>query len=565
MKNSFISLIAGVFLLSGCVDLNLNPLTQGSSENWFSNAQETEMALNALYGTNYWYFDASRVYNSDRWTDDWNQRDYMYDYLKGEISSKWSDAATHYAHFYQAVARANTILESVDRASDVLTQDQVNQYRGEASFFRAVAYSYLTFLYGNVPFYTKYITLEESYKMTNTPKATVLEQVYKDFDVAIKYLPDSYAGLKRVTKGAAYAFKARTALWNSDWSICAEAAKGCMATGEFDLESDFATVFLPETKNSKENIFYVVRDESLGLVSPSIKSFLPRCAGAGANAQPSIDLMCAFLCTDGKTIDKSPLYNPLKPYENRDPRLKATLVEPGSKLLGYTVDPRPWVKTVTNNVGQVIANKDNRLVDQYTAYNGLYLRKGVSEDWLGDFTHQGNIVIMRYADVLLMLAEAKCELGEVDEEAQEAINKVRARAYGVDYRLTSKYPAVTTTDQAEFRANVRIERRMELAWENHRFFDLIRWRVAEKACTKPMVGLNIDLLKKADETNWFFPVEPIPTVDESGIVDLRNTILDKNCFYQVAFGVFDGSKQYLFPFPADELIVCPNLVQNENY
>ncbi|MCI2082846.1 MAG: RagB/SusD family nutrient uptake outer membrane protein [Bacteroidales bacterium] len=567
MKKALLSTIfAGMLLfVSGCVDLNLNPLTEGSTENWFSNSQEIEMALNELYGTNYWYFDSYRMYNSDRWTDDWNQREYVYDYLKGEVSSTWGDTEAHYKRFYQAVARANTILASVERASDILTEEQVDQYRGEAAFFRAVAYSYLTFLYGDVPFYTEYITLDEAYKMAKTPKATVLEQVYKDFDTAIEYLPDSYSGVKRITKGAAYAFKARTALWNSDWSVCKAAAEGCIATGEFALESDYSTLFLPETKKTRENIFYLVRDESLGLVSPSLKSFLPRSVGANATAQPSIELMCAYLCTDGKTIDKSPLYNPLKPFENRDPRLSATILEPGGTLMGYTIDPRPWVKTVTNDLGQSIKNKDNRTVDQYAAYNGLTLKKGVSEDWLVDFKNQANIVVMRYADVLLMLAEAKCELGEVDEEAQKAINMVRARAYGVDYRMTSKYPAVKTTDQAEFRTDVRIERRMEFAWENHRFFDLIRWRVAEKACNKPMVGLSIDKLKAADETNWFFPTDVIPTVDENGTVDLENTILGKNCFVQIAFGTFDAGKQYLFPFPADEMTICPNLVQNDGY
>lgn len=565
MKKLLISFFTGIFLVTGCVDLDLNPLTEGSSENWFSNAQEVEMALNELYGENYWYFDAYRLYNSDRWTDDWNQREYVYDYLKGEVSSTWGDSERHYKRFYQIVARSNTILEGIDKAASELTESQIMQYKAEASFFRAVAYSYLTFLWGNVPFYTEWISLDEAYAKGNTSKETVLEQVYKDFDTAIQSLPSSYSGVRRITRGMAYAFKARTALWNSDWSICAEAAKGCMDTGEFELESDFATVFLPETKSSKEYIFYVPRSESLGSVSPSLKSFLPRVMGGTANAQPSLDLFCSFLCTDGRPIDESPLYDPSRPFENRDPRLKETFIEFGETVLGYQIDPRPWVTKVTNADGNSISNKDNRTVDQYAAYNGLNLKKGVSADWLGDYTHSGNIVVMRYADVLLMYAEAKCELGEIDDEAREAINRVRARAYGVDYRMVSSYPAVTTENQAEFRSAIRIERRMELAWENHRFFDLVRWKIAEKALNKPMVGLSIEKLKAADESNWFFPTDVLPAVDADGVVDLRNTIMDKNCFVQIAFGTFDASKQYLFPFPANEKLICPNLVQNEGY
>lgn len=568
MKKPITAFFASIALLCGCVELDLNPLTDGSSENWFSNAEEIEMALNELYGEDYWYFDAYRLYNSDRWTDDWNQREYVYDYLKGEVSSTWSDAARHYDNYYAAVARSNTILEGIDNAKDALTEDQINQYRGEACFFRAIAYSYLTFLWGDVPFYTSWISLDEAYAMTNTPKETVLEQVYEDFDTAIEYLPNSYNDVKRITQGMAYAFKARTALWNSEWELCKEACQGCMDTGEFSLESSFADVHLPETKGSSEHIFYIPRSASLGSESPSLKSFLPRVMGGTATAQPSLDLFCAFLCTDGKTIDKSDVYDPLHPFENRDPRLKETFIEWGEEVLGYTIDARPWVTKVTNASGSSVTNKDNRTVDSYAAYNGMNLKKGLSDDWL-DLNHEGNIVIMRYADVLLMFAEAKCELGEIDDDACEAINRVRARAYGVNYRLTTMYPALTTDlSQDDFRTNVRIERRMEFAWENHRFFDLIRWRVAEKALNKPMVGLSIELLKNytsSEDDSWFFTEDLIPTVDEDGIVDLENTIVGQNCFVQIAFGVFDASKQYLFPFPADEILVCPNLVQNEGY
>lgn len=567
MKHYILSLFASFFILTGCVELNLNPLTDGSSENWFSSVEEIEMALNELYGEDYWYFDTYRYYNSDRWTDDWNQREYVYDYLKGEVSSTWGDTKKHYGRFYKAVARANTIIEGVGKFSENLTRQQINQYLAEASFFRAVAYSYLIFLYGDVPFYTEWISLDEAYAKGKTPKKDILEQIYTDFDTAISHLPSSYNGLKRVTRGAAYAFKARTALWNSDWDICAKACRGCISTGEFELEKDFSKAVSTETKGSREFIFYIPRSAALTPIDKlsKVTSYYPRILGGTANAQPSIDAFCAFLCDDGKTIDKSSVYDPIHPFEHRDPRLKASFVEFGTELLGSVIDPRPWVTTVTKN-GTSVKNKDNRVIDEYAAYNGLTLRKGVTEDWVDDKTHTGDIVIMRYANIFLMLAEAKCELGEIDDEAREAINKVRARAYGVDFRSES-YPAVTTSDQDEFRTTVRIERRMELMFENHRFFDIIRWRIAEKALDKPMVGImpsKLKLVEKGDESAWFFPETPVPTVDKDGVVDLKNTILGKNCFYQVAFSTFN-ERQYLFPFPAEEILICPNITQNEGY
>ncbi len=567
MKKLFISIIAVLALLTSCVDLERHPLTDGSSENWFNNAQEVEMALNELYGENYWYMDTYRLYNTDRWTDDWHQRTTVYDFLKGEVSSTWTDAERHYKRYYQAVARANTIISGIEKAKSNLSQDQINQYTAEACFFRAVAYSYLTFLWGDVPFYTDYVDLDDAYQQGKTDKKVILEQIYKDFGVAVDYLPSSYASVKRITKGAAYAFWARTALWNQDWAKVVETAEACIATGEFALEADFEKLFWSETKSNPEFVFFVPRAAGLTLPEdlPSLKSFMPRIMGGTATANPSIELFSSFICSDGKTIDQSSVFDPDDPWKNRDPRLAATIVEPGTKLLGYTIDPRPWVKEVENNEGQKVKNKDTRSVDEHAAHNGLNLRKGISPDWMDDKTSTHNVVVMRYSNVLLMLAEAKCELGQIDDEALNAINQVRARAWKCGVNEINKYPAVTTKDQAEFRTQIRLERRMEFAWENHRFFDLMRWRIAEKALTKSMMMLNKDKLKNvAKDGAWFFSAGVYPEVDKDGIVDAK-VLEGKNCFTQEAFGVFDASKQYLFPFPADVMEVCPNIMQNPNY
>src|SRR5699024_10918210 len=133
-----------------------------------------------------------------------------------------------------------TILASLDNAAGVVTEDKLNQFRGEASFFRAAFYSYLIFLYGDVPFVTDYITIEEAFETGRTDKEVILEQIYKDFDVAIANLPESYgSGLKRVTKGAAYAFKARTATWMLDYQTARDAAKACIDLGVYSLHADF--------------------------------------------------------------------------------------------------------------------------------------------------------------------------------------------------------------------------------------------------------------------------------------------------------------------------------------
>ncbi len=156
-----------------------------------------------------------------------------------------------------------------------------------------------------MPFYTDYVALEDAYLQGKTDKEIILEQVYEDFGVAVEHLPSSYSGIKRITKGTAYAFWARTALWNQDWAKAVETAEACIATGEFSLEPDFSTLFYSETKTSPEFVFYVPRAAGLTLTDdlPSLKSFMPRIMGGTGTANPSIELFSSFICSDGKPID----------------------------------------------------------------------------------------------------------------------------------------------------------------------------------------------------------------------------------------------------------------------
>ena len=117
--------------------------------------------------------------------------------------------------------------------------------------------------------------------------------------------------------------------------------------------------------------------------------------------------------------------------------------------------------------GKMIANKDSKggSDSKNCSYNGCCLKKGAQADWRLRLYNDNPIILMRYADVLLMYAEAKIELNQIDDEVLACINDVRARAYKVKRSETSAYPAITVTDQAALRRIVRRERRVELAWE----------------------------------------------------------------------------------------------------
>ena len=163
-----------------------------------------------------------------------------------------------------------------------------------------------------------------------------------------------------------------------------------------------------------------------------------------------------------------------------------TIVEHGTQHLGVVYEPHFDVTQVYNaREGAMVTNNDSRSYkitlssNQYASYNGLVLKKHIDEDWLGTFQAENDKLLLRYADVLLIYAEAKIELGEIDATVLDAMNQVRARAYKVAPTATSSYPAITETSQDKLRSILRVERRMEFAFENLRLYDIWRWRIAE--------------------------------------------------------------------------------------
>jgi hypothetical protein len=559
-------LIIPLLFTPGCVDMDLHNPSAASSGNWYSNETEILMSLNDLYQHGQgWFFEMNRLFHTDRWTDDWNQRETTYPFTAGTITGESADTENAWANLYKGVARANSIIISLDQATDI-TKTRLEQFEGEARFFRAVYYSYLVFLYGDIPFYTDYLSADESYNVGRTDKNIVLTQIYKDFDRAAELLPvNDNSSIRRVTKGAALAFKARTAIWFLDWEKAAEAAGDCINLDVYSLHPDFGELFLSKTKTSPEMIFALPRSTEYKTTLTS-NSFYPRCAGGTATAQPSWELFCSFTCTDGLPIDKSPLFDLQNPFKNRDPRCAYTFVEFGTAHLGFIYDPSPAATQVLNlSTGRLVTNTDSKTNNQYAAYNGMALKKWVDEEWADDKLTEANQIIMRYADVLLMYAEAKMELNEIDASVLNTINQIRARAYKTQVGETSKYPAVTETDQAKLRTIIRTERRVELAWENKRWFDLMRWRLCETALRRPVYALPTKegLQKNYDNGDYFFPKGVLPSIDENGLVDF-SAMYATGKIWAVIPRNFQ-SRQYLFPIPVKERMVNKSLTQNPEY
>lgn len=568
-KNIYIAALS-ILLLASCQNsLDLYPLAEPSAEKWYSNETEIQLALNDLYRIEFWQWDEDGT-SVNYISDDGFYRQTLTPVKAGTVTSQWAFSTTLWRNSYKAIARANRAIVALNSPE---TKAKVNQakldvYLAEARLHRAAQYAKLVNKFGDVVYSDNVISIEEAYTKGRTDKKTVSAKIYEDFDYAIANLPASYAAsaVKRATKGVAMALKARFALYEKDYKVASDAAKACMDLNQYVLHSDYANLFLQSTKNSREVIFSVPRSLELKVTTGPTSDIISRNSGGFAAANPSWDLFCSYLCIDGKTIDKSPLYDPRNPFKNRDPRCTATIVEFGQPHLGFIYDPHPNALQVTRlSTNTKVTNNDNRANAQFASFNGLIWKKGVDDSWLlNGRLIESEQIIVRYADVLLMYAEAKIEQNQIDKSVLDAINSVRARAYKVALTATTSYPAITTTNQAELRRELRMERRMELAFEGLRYMDIVRWRIAGKVLNRPIYGMldPVDLRSKVVDKNlWFFP--GTPRIDEDGTPDFSE--MEKTGLIKNLVPTTWNDRQYLWPIPTAEIQINSNMKQNDGY
>jgi hypothetical protein len=565
MKKVRITIWMMMFLvLTKCSDLDLNPTSEVSTNTFFSNDSELEIAINDLYKK--FLFKVDR----NEWTDDyWLRGQPTNDITAGSINSETGFVETYWSHLYKGIARTNVLLKEMAEVEADITPALYSRIEGEARFLRAYFYSILISHYGDVIFYTGNPSLDAAYDLTRTDDVQIKEFIYAELDAAAELLPESYTSseLKRATKSAAWGIKARTALYMGDYAIARDAAKNVIDLGIHQLHPNYEELFHKASANHSEIIFSIPNSAVLGEVSHSLgdtRNIITRNSGGFGAWIPTWSMVDIYETTDGLTIDESPLYDPHQPFQNRDPRMTMSIVPFGEDWLGYRYQPHPDSLTVfSSKEGKKVSNLDNRKVAQFASYTGFVWKKGVEyQSWGIDKLPENDVMILRYADILLTYAEAKIELNEIDQSVRDAINAVRARAYQVPVTQVADYPEIISADQAGLRAVLRRERRVEVVTEGLRYMDLIRWRIAEKALNTKLVGLrNPD---DQDRNQWPFTDVALPEIDEDGVVK-HDAILNAGFAQLRATYVFDPNRQYLWPIPANERILNPNLSQNPGY
>ncbi len=548
---SFISsLVLTALLLSACSDalLNTSPLDQPSDQTFFSNGAELQMAVNAAY--RHLQFQISTVpvdMGVDAASDiAWVRQDWsgLQTIGKGAADSQTSYFFQLWRNYYQGIARTNNLLQNMDRAKANTDAALYSRVEGEARFLRAFFYHKLIEYFGDVPLITKVQTLEDT-QMARTPKAEVVDFILKELDTAASLLPATYgnADKGRATKGAALALKARVALYNKKYDVAAAAAKQVMDSNVYSLHPDYAGLFTYAGENSPEVILKYAYLEGVETHQASQYGFTRMTAGWSVLI-PQQGLVDSYEAIDGLTIDKSPLYDPANPFKNCDPRLAATIVTPGSQFGPYRFETHPDSNKAWNYTTKTyVANTD--VTNAYASFSGYNLRKWMdTADLTRIKASELDFILIRLAEVLLTYAEAKIEQGQIDQSVYDAINKVRTRA---------GMPAISTgKSQAELRQIVRRERKVELAFEGLRLFDLRRWGIADQALNQPVMGRPKREYKAAY----------VPVFDANGIphYDAYADALRK-----VEDRTYVAARGNLWPIPQEEIDINLLVSQNPGY
>lgn len=492
-----ISLFAGISLFTACDSwLDVDPTDKYSADTFWKTEEHASAGLSGCYRVLH-PWRGTYSFELDMITSNaipYNEVGGVQAIGKGEhlsttplIVNLWSDC-------YRGIGRTNTFLDNI---GNVQIDESLNaRMTGEAKFLRAFFYSYLVNFYGGVPLILEAPNSEKHASLPRDTKEAVFNQVIKDLTEAADVLPLSYSGSDqgRVTKGAALALKARMLLYNEKWSEAAITSKNVIDLGIYNLFDDYRHMFMEENKHHVEAIF-------------NIESALPDFqTGFDANIfrlnrpAPLKELVDTYLMTDGKPINESPLYDVNQPYKNRDPRLLYSIT-----CIGYPYNGKPITKqeVMTTGFGQ----------KKYTTYKDNETIPLVERSAF-------NVIMIRYAEVLLTYAEAQNEANGPDESVYNAINQIRKRI-GVDM---PEIPRGLTKEQ--MREVIRLERRVELALEGLYYFDALRWKTIEQE---------------------------------------NNRAMHNSDGVEIVIRKFNPARDYLWPIPYNQIVQNPNLVQNPNW
>lgn len=456
-KIYLLGVVLVVISLISCDDFlsNNKPQSFMSKDNFFQTGEEMQQAINGAYsnlqniyssGGNFWMIAEMRSDNTtfqhnsdDRGDSEYEKADYFQLYDSNPlVESIWQQS-------YFGIAQCNQILDQVDTAN--ITDDEKNQFRGQAKFIRALYYFNLVRLYGGVPLVLEAINSpDETFSFTESGRAAaddVYTQIINDANDAASILPDSWPAdlTGRATKGAANTLLGHVYLTRKNYESAVSSFQKVIQSGIYFLEPDYASLYDVSNKNNSESIFEIqFSSADEGEESNYIYTFAP--FNSGSDIVGFSDL---FIPEAGYNM---PTHDMVEAYESGDFRKDASIA---------------WY-----------LNPDN---SQYSLAYGdslAYINKYAANP-TGPDRQDVNFYVYRYAQVLLWYAEALNESGSTNQ-AYQYVNEVRNRAGLGDLQ--------SGVSQTQFRTAIYHEERVESAFENHRWFQLLRTDKAQEVMQK---------------------------------------------------------------------------------
>lgn len=456
-----------------------------------------------------------------------------------------SNIRWYWGNAYTQIAKYNTFLENIDACPMDETKKEI--WSAEVKCLRAYFLFYLAFHFKDVPMPLKTLSVEEANSISQTPQADVYKQVETDLQRAIDLLP-----LKRpleehgrFTKGAAEVLLSRVYLAQDKWEAAATVLREVIDSDVYELDrrngdDSYEKLFQIGGEYSPEIVFCIMGVKDL-YTNSRYQYLYPEAAYGGWHQfAPYNELVRAYFCKDGKSIETSEVYDENDPYANRDLRLYASIFlpplgsYPGTKYNDITYDCFKGANTAD-------------YYNKFALFNGYCPKKGCDPSVTNNLGSTATYTpLMRYAEVLLSYLEAlnESQPGAIDQGILDlTINDVRSRV-----KLPGLSKAELTSQEA-VREAVRKERRVELAFEGLRYYDVLRWGIADKELNHTFTGVKLS--DNPNDRNYRGSGSAASPVDE-------------NMYYQFEARSWSAHNRY-FPIPQNDLNVNKNLKQNEGY
>lgn len=471
-KSIIFYLISGFVLLSSCDNnLELENPSQLTTTSYWKTPEDLEAGLATVYNTlvdnnnaGYWEIQAMQL--KENRTENFVARNDVQD--RYAVSMYKNDAGTNltgdiFKALYIGIFRANQVIAYAPQIKNI-NETKREQLVAEATFLRGLNYFNLVNEYGSVPVTTALVETQADYFKSKSTEAEVWNQVIADFQFAANSkLPENYpAALKgRVTKNAAIAFLGKTYLYMKDWAKAEEQFNKLVSnegSNGYGLLDHYAELFDGKHENSKESVFEIQFSKVGGST-----------IWGGTPAERTRATTMAQECAPGEVGG----WNELLPTKVL---LNALTQE---KTVGGEFDPRALATLAWNYPGCIYYNSD--FATKFGT-NAIWIRK--NQNWWnndeGDWKSELNEYAMRYADVLLMLAEAKTMQGKV-AEAIPLVKRIRDRARLADISMTG-------WSKDQMMTEIMHQRNVEFAREGLHFFDLRRWGTLEAVIKASQVG-----------------------------------------------------------------------------